>query len=189
MNDQKAVVVKLKELLGGEGRSKLIVVVGLLAMGLILLSQFMPKKSSTVSTEEAFSSVAYVEQLEKKLTGTIGSIEGVGKVQVMVTLDSTAQTVFATEENRRTDLVQDTGTDARTKVQESDNTQVNYILVDQGGGRREALVSTTLEPTVKGVVVVCSGGENKLISVRVTEVVTTALGIGANKVCVVKGGD
>lgn len=190
MNGIKLSVSGIKELFTGEKRVRVIVALGLLGMALILLSQFWPaKKSDGVQTpDEALSNELYIDLLEKKLGGLIESIEGVGRAKVMVTLDSSAKMVYATEETTRTDHVQDVTGEERKKVQESGNTQVSYILVDRGSGQKEPLVTTRLEPTVKGVVVVCPGADNRLISVRIVDVVTTALGIGANKVCVVKGG-
>ena len=48
------------------------------------------------------------------------------------------------------------------------------------------LVVTEISPRVKGVVVVCEGGANPITIKRVTDAVTTALGINSLQVCVAK---
>ena len=49
-------------------------------------------------------------------------------------------------------------------------------------GHDEAI--TKIQPTVRGVVVVCDGGGDPAVCRRVTEAVTTALGITSGRVCV-----
>ena len=45
---------------------------------------------------------------------------------------------------------------------------------------------TEVLPKVRGVVVVCDGGDNAAVCERVTEVITTALNIPERRVCVTK---
>ena len=58
--------------------------------------------------------------------------------------------------------------------------------MDAGSGKKEALLKTQKQPTIQGVVVVCEGAGSMIVQERVTQVVTTALGIPYNKVCVTK---
>ena len=48
------------------------------------------------------------------------------------------------------------------------------------------LLITRIQPTVKGVAVVCDGGGNAAVQQRVMQVVTTAFHISERRVCVVK---
>ena len=174
----------------GDWKVRIIVAIGLLGMLLLLLGQCMAAPETTPRQESEYGVMTneeYTAALEKKLSTLISSIEGVGKAQVMVTLTSSARMVYATEEKTQSDHVQDISGEDR-KVQESDNSQISYILVDKGSGQKQPLVTTQLEPEIKGVVVICPGADSKILTSRISDVVTTALGIGANKVCVVKGG-
>ena len=58
------------------------------------------------------------------------------------------------------------------------------ILVEDANGRKTALLRKTLEPEVRGVVVVCEGGGNPITVMQITEAVKTALGIPSTRVCV-----
>ena len=75
------------------------------------------------------------------------------------------------------------------KEQEKNNYERNVILVQGSNGTREALLKTTIEPKVKGVVIVCQGGENIEVEKRVIDAVTTALDISSSKICVAKLSD
>lgn len=43
-----------------------------------------------------------------------------------------------------------------------------------------------IEPTIRGIVVACDGGDDPVVVERVSEIVTKALGISSAKVCVTK---
>ena len=135
-------LARISEWLKGEKGRRLIVAVGLLGMGLILLSQFW----STDERSAPASADDYAAVLEQRLVDLVSSVEGVGSCQVLVTLES--------------------GTE--------------YVYTSQ-----TALVAERY-PAVRGVVVVCEGGDRADICERVTEVVTTALNISKRRVCVTK---
>lgn len=182
---------KLGTLFSEERRVRILVAVGVLGMLLILFSQCSSsaRDAPDETRENPVSSAEYIETLEKRLGSLISSIEGVGRAQVMVTLESSAQMVYATEEKVQTDRMQDVAGDEQRREQVSDNSQSSLVLVDRGSGYKQPLIQTQLEPTIRGVVVACGGADNKVVNARIVDVVTTALGIGANRVCIVKSGN
>ena len=60
------------------------------------------------------------------------------------------------------------------------------MTVKGPNGEEEALAITEVQPTVKGVVVVCSGGDDPEVQQRIINAVTTALNITTKRVCVTK---
>lgn len=191
--DVPKLVQKFKNLLGPDNRIRLIVAMGLAGMALILISQFVSGGGSKEETPEAgtavFTSEQYIAQLEEKLTNLIMGMEGVGRAEVMVTLESGIETVYAQEEKRNVDKTQDPGTaEAMGRTYEKENVEQRYILVDTEYGRKEALVRTQLEPRIQGVVIVCEGAGKPKVEADLIHVVTTALHIPTTRVCVVKIG-
>ncbi|MEG0571350.1 MAG: stage III sporulation protein AG, partial [Oscillospiraceae bacterium] len=71
-------------------------------------------------------------------------------------------------------------------VEQSDNLETKTRILQDQNGNKTALLKTQIEPTVKGVVIVCEGGANATVESDVTQAVMTALDIKSNKVCVVK---
>ena len=55
-----------------------------------------------------------------------------------------------------------------------------------GSGRADGLVETVQTPQVLGVAVVCEGGGNAAVQNRVTALVETLTGVGANHITVAK---
>ena len=60
-----------------------------------------------------------------------------------------------------------------------------YVLVDSDTGDTGILLKTNA-PKVKGVIIVCDGGGNPSVVNQITNAVSAALGIGANRISVLK---
>lgn len=60
-----------------------------------------------------------------------------------------------------------------------------HIIVDAADGK-QPLVETHIEPEVKGVAVVCEGGDDITVIKRITDLVSVVLGLSTNRICVTK---
>ena len=179
----------IKKILKDEKKVKLILVIGGIGMALIFLSQFVGKAEGKTFDVSKISSQTtdlseYAEKLEAKLYDMVSNISGVGEAKIMVTLESGVEYVYANEEKKNTDLTRDSD-GKNSKTQEKDNYEQTLILT-KNGNQEGAILKTQIEPKVKGVVVVCTGGENALVQQMVTEAVKTALDIDSNRVCITK---
>ncbi len=181
----------IKELFQGRKATYIIVISGVIGILLILCSQFataltprtpdpVPASKSEISTDD------YTTQLEQRLGDIIGSIHGVGKLKIMITLYQGTENVYAKELKSSYDSYKDITGDAANKTQEKNDLSEEYLLVENADGRHQALLTTQIEPKVKGVIVVCDGAENAIVAEQVTSAVTTALDIPAHRVCVIK---
>ncbi len=173
--------------LKSEKGGKVILATGILAILLIFISGYFSggeKGTSQAKSEQTqlLSADEYTAQLERRLTDIVGSIAGAGTCKVMVTLENGIQYVYAQEEKISENKMQD-NTDSTVRTQESGDRQKSYIIVDSGSGN-QALVVTEVQPTIKGVVIVCQGGGSPSVQQQVINAVTTALAINSTKVCV-----
>lgn len=141
--------------------------VGLAGILFIALSECVPSREDADSP--ATVTAAQVEAaLGQRIAELLESVDGVGSCQVMVTLENDSRAVYAAD------------------TTSSDSTaSERYLTVDSGTGP-VGLLLTTVQPTVKGVVVVCDGAADAAVSRRVARVVTTAFHISERRVCVVK---
>ncbi len=168
-----------------------LVVIGLGLIGAIFLSGFWQKEKVTedeirttaASTDQTMEE--YAAQLEDSLTEMLQNIKNVGEVQVMVTIAKGVENVYATEEKTSKQVTNDRNSDTDTKNQENDNTETTYILLKDSSGGQQAITVTQIQPVVKGVVVVCEGGDQIAVRQQVVQAVTTALDLSSAKVCVV----
>ena len=59
------------------------------------------------------------------------------------------------------------------------------MILDDGTGD-SALVETTWLPEVRGVAVVCQGGDDAAVQARLTEMVSVLLGVSTNRISIAK---
>lgn len=157
---------------------------GLVGMALILASEFWPGQRPPVRPPKPRAE-DFLEKTEAKLADVVGSIQGAGKCRIMVTLENGVEYVYATQQKVNTDRQE--GTDGNSsKLNQRDDTEESIVIVETENGRGRGCWVTELQPTVKGVVIVCEGGDQPLVQQRVTDAVTIALNISSKRVCVTK---
>lgn len=165
------IVGKIKELAKKPAFLKAAVGAGLLAMILILVSDFTggeeQKRSDTGVNGISFTSAElYAGETEARLCETLTEIEGVGKAKVMLTITSTEEYVYAES--------------VKSGVSQTEN---SYVIIDKGS-QKEALVKKINNPAISGVVIVCEGGDDPKVCEKIYSAVSTALNIPTNKIYV-----
>ena len=110
--------------------------------------------------------------LQEEMRQTLGKIQGVGEVWVLLTEDNDG--ILTLARNRRASFQGDA-------YSESSET----VLTDAGNGN-SVVVTTTQSPTYRGALVVCEGGDLPAVRLAVTEAVSALTGLPANRVAVVK---
>jgi stage III sporulation protein AG len=161
---------KTKELLKKKTVLTAAVIVGIVGMILILVSDSGSGKSETTASAKqdiSFETAeTYSVQMEEKLKDILSSIDGVGKADVLITITSTEEYVYA-----------------ETKKQNSYGEENNYVIIDNGS-KKEALVKKIQTPEISGVVIVCEGGGKSKVCEKIYRAVSTALGIPTTKIYV-----
>lgn len=185
INNIKEKVVKF---VSKDKHKKIVVISGIIGIFLIFVSTLFKHEgdNQTKSQEIKANSEYYIDHLEKNLETIVSSINGAGNAKVLVTLESGTQTVYATEEKQNKEASEDKANGETTRKKESNDCEKKYITMKDSEGTEHALAVTEIQPKIKGVIIVCSGGDNPLVQQRVTNAVTTALSVPSNKVCVTK---
>ncbi len=153
----------------------------LLVVGiLLLLFSSIPTGDSVIKsnpTEESMEQT--VDDYEKRLTELIAQVSGAGNVKVMVTMDTKGETIYAQAET----------TDEQTTTDSEDSSiktgySNEYIIVEDDNGNKTALIEKEYEPEIKGVAVLCDGGDITSVVAEVTELVQVVMGVPSNRVFV-----
>ena len=182
---------KIHEFLLKDKSKKIIICIGILGIALIFISELFKtnnakKVTASTSATASSSTYEYVAQLENNLKELISSIKGAGNTRVMVTLENSEETVYATEEKKNKEATEDKSDGQLSKKRESDDCEKKYITVRDADGTERALSVTQIQPTVKGVVVVCDGGNIPEVQQKITDAIKTALNITSKRVYVTK---
>lgn len=168
---------------------KVIIIACIVGIALIFLSSVIKNNSIKIDKKPVQNEIApqqYALQLENSLTDIVTRIQGAGNAKVLVTLERGTQYIYATEEKKSNQTTEDKSDGAITKNEANDNTENKYIIIKDADGGQKALAVTQVQPIIKGVVVVCDGGDNPEVEQNIISAVTTALDISSVRVCVIK---
>lgn len=161
---------KLKEFLKKPAFLKAAMAAGALMIILILVSDISDNKSKKnirTDSELGFtSSEIFAEETESRLREILAEIEGVGRADVMLTITSTEEYVYA-----------------ETIKQGTSQTENGYVIIDNGS-QKEALVKKINNPAISGAVIVCEGGDDPRVCEKIYKAVSTALNIPTSKIYV-----
>ena len=111
---------------------------------------------------------SYSSVLRHDLEELLSDLNGVGRCSVFITFADGGETVYAYDEDRKTD-----GEDL------SENKE--YVLISS---RSQGLVLKVYPPSVLGVAVICQGGDSTRVKNDVTEILSRTLGISADRISV-----
>ena len=157
----------VRELLGRARREKRVflpLLAGLAGL-LLLFASGAREKTGAGAEPDALAAQRQAEAaIETRLEKLLSTVAGVGKAEVMVTLDRLERTVYAADAEAR-----EGGGSEKT------------VTVKNGSGETGLPLYTEL-PQVRGVAVSCRGGGSASVRREVTELICAALGVTANRV-------
>lgn len=169
---------KLKDMKSDKKAVTAVTLLGAAGLLLIMISSFLPESdeeqtvSSSESEQTVFSSESYCSETERRLEEFLKNIEGVGEVQVYITVSSEEEYVYATE--------------GRSSISENKKEEEKSYVMIGGGSDKTALVETVKSPEISGAVIACSGCDSPVIQEKIYKAVSTALGIPTGKIYVTK---
>ncbi|MBR6874087.1 MAG: hypothetical protein IKN17_11345 [Ruminococcus sp.] len=172
----KALIGKVRR---PENRIRLIVFMGALAVGLIFLSELLPKgggKKADTSSEpqQVISSEDYVRQTEQRLSELLSGIRGVGRAELILSAEGSEEYIYAEELDTVTEQ-----TDSETVEKYK-----NKLFVTERTGNKDGMIRQILNPRFNGALVVCDGGSDPAVRERVIKAVSAALDLPTSKICV-----
>lgn len=158
---------------------KIIVAVGLIAMvGIFLSESFSTKNKQENQPQQASESLhEYEQQVEQRLSDILSSIDGIGQCEVMVTLDSSKESVYSSESESKNE------SDEKSS---SSSEKSTYVIVDDDG--QKPVLEKEVEPRVRGVIVVCEGADDVYVRQAVVDSIRAGLGITSANISIVRGG-
>lgn len=168
---------KLRTLLDPENRVRLIVLLGAAGIALILLSGLLPDRQTETPRAEPPPSAAgetepdaYRVLLENRLTDLLSHMEGVGMVDVMITIKGSGEQIFASEISS-------------SSSERGMQSTASPVLM-RANGNESALLTQTRYPAIEGAAILCTGGNHAAIQERVTKAAAALLGIPVSSIYV-----
>lgn len=137
-------------------------------------------------SETADDSRTYCKDLEKQLKKVLQVMEGVGKVEVMITVKDAGETVVEKDNVREEEkALEEDG--AGTKRENSViNFQEETIYIQDTNSKSTPFVTREVKPQIEGVVVVAEGAGNAVVVKNISDAVMALFPIEVHKIKVVK---
>ena len=156
-----------------------LIILAVVMLFMLVLSEFIGgfQKTDSLNEDGSVNSQKYIQQTEKELELILEKINGAGKVEVMLTLESSYENVFAKGYSTKEDKGE---TDEKKELQEE------YIIIKNGSSNEECLVVKVYEPAIKGVAVVAQGADNIKVKNAIIQTVCAVFNISSARVSVEK---
>ena len=148
----------------------------------------LPEQTAPAETEDdaAEQTSDYGDRIERELEGILQYMEGVGKVRVMVTLQSGGEEIV--EKDRpaaRTNSTENDSTGGSRSTSDMDTDETTVYITDSNG-TQTPYVRRRDNPRIEGVVVTASGGGNAAVQKNIKRSIQALFGIDENRIVVVK---
>ena len=160
------------------GRYKYVLLVA--ALGALLLA--WPEGRAGEGVEASTAAPAQtadpsLAETEKALEEILGKMEGVGRVEVMLTLQSSRELVLAGDDSLRYS--------GNVNAPDSYDRSTSTLTVGAAGGE-DVVVTQERYPQYRGALVVCDGGGSDAVRLAVTGAVSALTGLGSDRIAVVR---
>lgn len=176
-----------------EGNNKknienLVVFLILLIITVIAINMIWSKDKSQPEKEEASYKVLASENsnitenteydLQTELEDILSKMNGIGKVDVLITYSQTSTVVPMYSETESSTVTEETDSGGGTRKQESSNLNKEVIT----DGDNKAITQTVMLPKVEGAIVIAEGGGNATTKANIIQAVSAVTGLATYKV-------
>jgi len=168
--DIKGLTGKLQSLAGKYKYAIIILIIGLVLM----LLPGKTDKSSPSAPEKSteFNSLYLTSEALSKI---LQSVEGAGRVQVLLSPASGEKTLYQTNSD--------------TNISGKDNdAKIETVIISDSQRNETGLITQINPPTYLGAIVVCEGADSASVRLAITQAVIKITGLNADKICVLKMG-
>ncbi|MEG0765488.1 MAG: stage III sporulation protein AG [Pseudoflavonifractor sp.] len=161
-----------KKISGVLGQYKYIALVILVGIVLLILPPISGRGASAPKTggEAALGMEFDLPAAEKRLEKALSDIQGAGKTTVVLTLKSSTRQVIAQDD--------------KTSEQEK---SLTTVVVSRGSGVEDAVLLQQIYPQFRGALVVCPGGGDPGVRLKLTQAVSAVTGLGSNRISICEG--
>ena len=148
-------------------------VVIILLIGLLLMCIPEHKNNQINSDLPIVSNQDSSPSWEEALSNILSSIEGVGDVNVLVTLEKGEEIIYQTETN--------------TSISDNNNSsQIDVVIVSDTDRNETGLIRQVNPAKYLGVIVVCQGGDKPSVRLAIVDAVSKLTGLGTDRISVLK---
>ncbi len=131
----------------------------ILLLGVVLM--LIPSAETGEDLPASTEAVVQKDETAEQLAAILSQIKGVGKVQLLLTVETGQSTVFQTDGEKT-------------------------VIVTDGNRTQSGLVQRVESPEYRGAVVVCQGADSPAVRLSIVEAVSSITGLNTDRISVLK---
>ena len=172
----------------GPGRILLLALAGIILLGANISEHKKEKKEEknedTLAASQTVAAEDYTQKLENRLIKLLEGVDGVGQVEVMITLKSSGEAILNKDISSESQTEEESGKET-TKKQNTVKKEEETVLSD-GSGAQSPYVIKQMELEIAGVIISCEGADNNSTAQAVMEAACVVFGIEPSHIKVLK---
>lgn len=133
----------------------------------------------------ARASNSYEAELEQRVREILKNVDGVGAVDVMIVLKSSAQKVVHTDNSSSRSVTDEKDSTGGTRKIENEENGVTTVLTS-GDGQSTPIIEKELRPELSGIIISASGGGNPTVRAEISAAMEALFDLPAHKIKVLK---
>ena len=144
-------------------------------------------ESNPIYTNNSSESGNYAKEMEDKLTNILSKVEGIGKVQVMITISESKELVTLKDAPYTQDSVNENDGEGGSRISSKYSKEDSTVMITENGENAPYIIKEK-EPLIKGVLVIAQGGNDATVKVNIVEAVEALFDLPVHKIKVMKMG-
>lgn len=186
----------IREMIQKIGVTRLIIII--LAGIMLLVLSVPPKEKASEENVSVTESMAgqesntallamsqYAKRQEEATEKILSKVEGIGKVEVMITLSSSEQKITLQDDNNSSEEATQSDQSGGSRMEEKHQTEAESVLIKRDGEETPYVVQVQA-PVVEGVVVVAQGVDSGKKKTEIIEAIQALFPVESHKIKVMK---
>ena len=131
---------------------------------------------------------SYEAQMENRIRNILKSVDGVGKVDVMVVLKSSSEKVVHVDRTTNSSTTQEKDSGGGTRDVVNNQSQESTVLSGSGSGAggNSPIIEKELSPELSGIIISAEGGGSPTVKAEISEAMEALFGLPPHKIKVLK---
>lgn len=142
------------------------------------------ENADSVRTVEGMAASDYEKELEERVREILRGVSGVGEVDVMIVLRSSAEKIIQVDNTTSRSVTTENGSGSTRSVENLD--QAHTAVLTGSGSGQEPVVAKEVYPELSGIIISATGGGSAAVQAEISEAMEALFGLPANRIRVLK---
>lgn len=144
------------------------------------------KVEKTVQKQNDSQIASYVEEQEKRLEEILSRVQGVGDVEVMITLKSSKELIVEKDTPATSSTTKEEDAEGGTRTTSDKTTTEATVYEQDNNGSSTPYVVKELEPEIEGVIVIAKGGDDPVVAKNISDAILALFHVEAHKIKIMR---